>query len=113
MKPIRLVHDDPWPESLSDGLTLPCGLCGRVPIWDYTMDSGLWNRVVPSEHRRGVVCLECFVKLPGVTADLLAYGLTYVQMTGMPGLTIVLQPTAAFWYDWKCPTAHDDGGMTR
>lgn len=50
-----------WPEGISNGLTVPCMWCGRVPVVDYTVDDRTWRRIVPPRLRREVVCIDCFV----------------------------------------------------
>lgn len=81
-----------WPEAVSDGLTLPCRVCGRIPDFDYTVTDDGWKAVVPERDRHGVVCLPCFHLMAlerGVsTGDVLLSA----QFTG-DFLTIVLVPT--------------------
>jgi hypothetical protein len=50
------------PEGISDGLSLPCHFCGRVPVVDYHVDDAFWREHVPDEARLGVVCIECLVE---------------------------------------------------
>ena len=91
-----------WPGGISSGLTLPCALCGRSVVWDYHIPDGMWQSVVPQQHRRGVICLECLANLPGVTGAMLAGALEFVQFTGMSGLTVVFRAAAAYVYG-DCP----------
>lgn len=49
-----------WPEGVSDGLILPCGVCGSTVSFDYTVTDEAWNLVVPQENKLNVVCLPCF-----------------------------------------------------
>jgi hypothetical protein len=49
---------------VSDGLTLPCAICGKENIKiDYVVKDEIWDKIVPKEIKRDVVCIECFVKL--------------------------------------------------
>lgn len=49
---LTVQHGDPWPEGITDGLTLPCGCCHQVTAFDYTIDDEIWRRVVPSTYSR-------------------------------------------------------------
>ncbi len=91
-----IIHNnDNWPEGISDGLTLPCSICGLVPKFDYTVTDLFWNKVVPKKWSTSVICLGCL--------DKLSYGydlgsvLIKVQFTGI-GRTIVLKPKEIFYY---------------
>lgn len=37
---------DPWPEGITDGLALSCGVCGRAPHLDFTVSDACWDRVL-------------------------------------------------------------------
>jgi len=83
-----------WPEGISNGLCLPCGVCGEHTDYDYTVHDAFWARIVPAELQLGVVCLSCLDELALDCGDTLAGNLTKVQFTGCTG-TIVLRPTEA------------------
>ncbi len=89
-----------WPEAVSDGLILPCGVCGVVPQFDYRVDEPTWKKVAPKEHRLSVICLPCFDRLAvnaGVTHDYLID----VQFVGT-GRTWQLQPIQMYvWSDYQ------------
>ncbi len=80
-----------WPEGISDGLTLPCSLCGTAPKFDFVVHDDLWAAVVPRIHRLGVVCLPCFDREATKKGIDWADGLEQVQFTGV-GKTIRLSP---------------------
>lgn len=63
MKTVYVKEGDKWPEAVSDGLTLPCGICEEIPATDYIIDHDMWDKVVPKEMKLGVVCLDCLVGL--------------------------------------------------
>ena len=78
-----------WPESVSDGLTLPCVDCGLVPRFDYRVTEEFWRKHVPGPDHLNVVCLPCLdIRCSGVG---LAAALIEVQWTGT-GHTVVLKP---------------------
>lgn len=80
-----------WPGGISDGLTLACSRCGTVPRFDFGVRDELWNRVVPEDEKRGVICLPCFDRLCYLSGEELAPALEHVQFTGAQA-TIVLVP---------------------
>lgn len=83
-----------WPEGVSDGLTLACFYCGRVPVVDYNVDDKVWRSAVDDEARLGVVCIECLAeRVPDV-----ALSVTCVQIA-TPTATAVLEPVAS--YRWN------------
>lgn len=96
MKTHYLKKDDPWPEAVSDGLTLSCGECGVVPIIDYVVPDEVWKNTVPKEIRLGVVCLECLVDMnPDIIASIKKI---FVCDSGQ---TICLKPTDLYDYRWE------------
>lgn len=57
---------DHWPSAVSDGLTLPCTDCDRVPLVDYTVDDDHWrDYTTQGEDRLSVICVECFIRRAG------------------------------------------------
>lgn len=77
---------DPWPEAISDGLTLPCSYCLRVPDVDWRTTDEEWARVVPRQYRLGVVCLACFVSMGGDPR------LVFEIQVVVPGVTFACNP---------------------
>lgn len=63
MKKYYIKEDDKWPEAVSDGLTLSCGVCNKKPIIDYRISDKTWQRVIPEVLQSGVVCLECLLEI--------------------------------------------------
>lgn len=94
---ITVSSTDAWPEAISDGLTLPCSICGVIPYIDYRVGSDLWGRVVPEAYRRGVVCLSCLDRLASDAGLDVAAHLEFAQFTGV-GKTIVLLPDRTYYY---------------
>jgi hypothetical protein len=97
MKLTVLARGDRWPPGVSDGLVLPCKCCGRVSHFDYTVDDFTWQRVVPPEWRRYVVCLPCFDALQNAAGYWPEGYLERVQFTGV-GHTIILVPQQRIVY---------------
>ena len=90
----------PWPEAVSDGLTLPCGECGIVPRFDYRVDDETWRKVAPTEHRLSVICLPCFDRL-AVAAGVVHDYLIDVQFVG-EGRTWQLDNRRMYvWSDYR------------
>lgn len=60
------VADRKKREGVSDGLSLPCSVCGRHTQIDYHATDGSWLGIT-RDHRHGdqlgVICLECFIGL--------------------------------------------------
>jgi hypothetical protein len=86
MKQIDIRPSDPWPEAISDGLTLPCADCGQVPWLDFRVVDESWLRNVSGPERRGVLCLKCYLDRGGSLADV-----EDIQITG-DGETLVAEP---------------------
>ena len=93
---IKITKDN-WEPGISDGLTLSCGICNRVPPFDYKVDDDFWNMVVGEPYKRGVLCLSCLDKLSHAKEHDLSTHLEFVQFTGI-GKTIELKPTRIFQY---------------
>lgn len=93
---ITVTFDDSWPEAVSDGLTLPCSRCTKIPQFDYRVTDDFWVNFVPEIWQRGVVCLPCL----GETTPnkKLAESIIEVQWT-RTGLTVILQPIRAILYE--------------
>lgn len=92
--PAHLLSEG-WPGGISDGLTLPCGVCGVVPSFDYTVTEESWKTYAPHEHRLGVVCLPCLDRLASETSGTLK--VLRIQFCGI-GKTIVFMPTMIHRY---------------
>ena len=87
----------PWPEAVSDGLSLPCSDCGEHPRFDYHVSDAFWDRWVPDRPAHlSVVCLPCLDKRCGGVG--LADALERVQWTGT-GHTVVLTPELRHKYE--------------
>ena len=93
----KIIIADKWPEAISDGLILPCQLCGTVPHLDYLVDDEFWTSVVPPSISRGVVCLSCLDRLASDSGMDVAEHLKSIQFTGI-GKTIVMLPDRAYYY---------------
>ena len=96
---VEFVCRDPgkWPEAVSDGLTLPCGICGTIPSIDYHVEDDFWDSVVPRQLRRGVVCLDCLADLAAERGLGVAENVQQVQWIGK-GETLVLNPERVYRY---------------
>ena len=101
MKIIRVVNKDKWPDGVSDGLQLACGICDMVPSFDYTVFDQFWNTVVPKEYKNGVVCLRCLSFLAAEKGLRITGNLIKVQFTGT-NETIVLTPEISYLYKGIC-----------
>ena len=88
---------DEWPEGVSDGLVLPCGICGHVPEFDYTVTEKLWERVVPGGLRLGVICLPCLSFLAEGLGEKIGGDIVTVQWVGA-GETVELRPRRIWAY---------------
>ncbi len=108
MVEIITLTKDNWDPAISDGLTLPCGVCDRVPYFDYRVDSEFWNLIVHEPHKRGVICLPCLDKLAFVKGHDVSTHLEFVQFTGI-GKTIELKPTRIFHYQSSVTKVKTDG----
>lgn len=86
-----------WPEGVSDGLSLLCGICNCAPRFDYKISDDVWKKVAPPEHRLGVICLPCFDELATQKQIDVSPHLKEVQFTGA-GKTIILKPMeVCYW----------------
>lgn len=85
----------PWPEAVSDGLTLPCAFCAKVPDVDWRTTEDEWQRVIPKRFQLGVVCLGCFI-WKGGDARLVEQ----IQVV-VPGATFVCEPLLAVLWEKK------------
>lgn len=91
---------DKWPGAVTDGLSTRCSYCGIKPAVDYRASDDEWKRVVPSEHRPGVVCLECFIDiLGGNPATLLEVQVAGHGHTAVAPISVV--------YQWGTPQEPD------
>ena len=88
MSVIYVRQEDEWPEGVSDGLTLPCALCGNHTDIDYGIDDDVWRKVVPKFCRRDVVCLKCLIRIGG--RGLIAESRRFLQNT-ISQITIVFE----------------------
>jgi len=87
-----------WIPGVSDGLTLACPICGKVPKFDYRIDDTFWRKVVAKKYRLGVVCLPCLDKLATKKGLDIAKNLEVIQYTGI-GKTIELIPWKVYYYE--------------
>jgi hypothetical protein len=85
-----MTTNSKWPETLCDGLALPCGVCGEIPRFDWIGDDETWREVAPEEHRLSVICLPCFDRL-AVAAGVTHNYVENVQFIG-EGRTFILGP---------------------
>ncbi len=98
MNKIIKISNGNWEPGISDGLTLPCGECNRVPSWGYNVDDAFWKLImIDHPHRLGVICLPCFDKLATDKGYDVSTHLERVQFTGI-GKTIELKPSRLFQY---------------
>ncbi len=97
MSVIYIRQGDRWPEGVSDGLALPCAICGNHTNIDYGIDDDVWRKVVPESCRRDVVCLGCLIIRAG--RGLVAESLRFVQIT-FPHMTIVCEEPRVFVYNY-------------
>lgn len=88
-----------WPCGVSDGLVLPCAICGEEDIkFDYVVTDKLWDMIVPKEIRRDVVCLPCLDKLAKEKHADLGSNMESLQFTGT-NVTIEFLPCNIFYYN--------------
>jgi hypothetical protein len=80
-----------WPSGVSDGLSIPCSVCGEIPPFDWRGRHETWDAVIPKPFRRGVVCLPCFAGLAREAGVRIDEALEEVQFVG-PGYTIGMRP---------------------
>jgi len=98
MKPkVYNITKKKWIPGISDGLTLPCRKCKRVPKFDYKVDDEFWRMVVDQKDRVHVICLPCLDKMATKKGLDLAPHLIDVQFTGIRK-TIELLPSRIFYY---------------
>lgn len=95
------INKSNWPCGVSDGLTLPCAVCGKENIqFDYGVSDKLWNDVVPKNIRRDVICLPCLDKMAKKKNIDLASNINFIQFIGT-GMTIEFIPSNVFFYEKK------------
>lgn len=100
MKREHIGMDNNWPGGVSDGLTLPCVACGQVPKFDYRVSDAVWDELVPSRHKRDVVCLPCLDAWAALRGIDISGGIIDLQFTGA-GKTVVFEPTRLVTYDQR------------
>ncbi len=97
---IKISHDN-WEPGISDGLILSCGICDRVPPFDYNVDDEFWKLIMGDHpHRFGVICPPCLDKMAHDKGYDVSTHLQRVQFTGI-GKTIELKPSRLFQYEVK------------
>jgi hypothetical protein len=96
VKKIKIEYSN-WVSGVSDGLTLPCAICGVIPKFDYNVDNEFWKKVVEEKDRLGVICLSCLDDLASLQDLDVSEHLVEVQFTGR-GKTIILKPIKVFLY---------------
>ncbi len=95
-----IPEPDRWPEGISNGLELPCAICGETSVkFDYLVRDELWEIVIPKQYRRDVVCLPCYDQLATEKGIDWVDGLKEVQFTGI-GKTIGLVPVFLHRYEY-------------
>jgi len=85
---------------VSDGLTLPCSNCKKHTKWDYVVTDWLWDKVVPNQWKRDVICFDCFEQMC-ILVDLqdeLPKNIKSLQFTGK-NMTIEFIPANTFKYN--------------
>jgi len=93
-----MTKQEDWTEGISDGLILPCAVCGREKIqFDYTVTDELWRDIVPAKMRLGVVCLPCLDKLTKERGADLGANIICLQFTGQD-ITIKFIPHSVYHY---------------
>lgn len=90
--------NDPWPDSISDGLILVCSICNQKPHFDYTVSDDFWKSIVPEDLQLGVICLPCLDKLAEDKNESISFQLKKIQYTGI-NKTIVFEPVKAYGFD--------------
>ena len=95
------ISKDSWINGVSDGLVLPCSICGTKNIlFDYIVKDDLWNQIVPKSMRSAVVCLPCLDKLAKKAQLNLGEYIESIQFTGI-NETIEFIPSNVFMYGEK------------
>lgn len=93
------IDNKNWPCGVSNGLTLPCAVCGKENIqFDYGVTDIFWDNVVPKEIRRDVICLPCLDKMAKEKNVDFASNINFVQFIGT-GVTVEFVPANVFYYD--------------
>ena len=82
---------------VSDGLVLPCAICKKKVYWDYGVKDEIWDKIVPKNLRRGVICLPCLNKMAKEKGIDIAGSIEDVQFTGID-FTIEFIPVNVFYY---------------
>ena len=95
---VYIGANDKWPEAISDGLTLACRFCDKIPIVDYRINDDVWRLVVPREYQRDVVCLDCLIKCG--KREMIAEAIEAVQIT-FPHMTVVCDNPQVFVYNYR------------
>lgn len=95
------MNKDNWICGVSNGLVLPCAVCGKTHIrWNYTVKDKLWNKIVPENLKRDVICLPCLEKLAKKHKENIAENIIEVQYTGND-FTVEFLPSNVFYYNKK------------
>jgi len=93
------MDKETWICGVSNGLTLPCSICGKTNIqFDYGVTDEFWETLVPQEFKRSVVCLQCLDKLAHEKNLDLGSNIKFLQFTGT-NVTIEFLPCNVFYYD--------------
>lgn len=97
MRYFKIDHSN-WPCGVSDGLVLPCAICGKTDIrFDYVVKDEFWERVVPRDCKSDVVCLECLDELSQRAGEDLPSNVVSLQFVGTE-YTIEFFPANVFCY---------------
>lgn len=95
MKAKKKIHLPVQVTGLSNGLSIPCSVCHDTPKFDYIVEDGIWNKLIPKPWRTGVVCLGCLDLLGYKQGINVADHLLFVQFTGIEK-TVVLRVDKIF-----------------
>jgi len=95
----KLISKESWIGGVSDGLILPCSICGIENIqFDYSVNNDLWQKVVPKEYILSVVCLPCLDKLAKKAGLNIGDHIETLQFIGI-NETIEFIPSNIFYYN--------------
>jgi len=89
-----------WIGGVSQGIILPCRICGKGLTFDFKVNDSFWEQVVDKKDRRNVICLYCLDILSSKKGLDVAKHLIVIQYIGI-GKTIELIPTKIYYYDNK------------
>ena len=97
MKKIK-IENGKWIGSVSDGLTLPCKICGNYTNFDYKVTDNIWSVIVDSKIKTNVICLSCLDRIATEKKIDISEHIENIQFTGI-NKTIKLLPTIVYYYE--------------